>query len=479
MSTKSLVSDLSANTINKIGNATQSALFFFVISIWLTKDELGIYAWCLSVATILAEIVTLGIHQPVVRRIAAGVQDANLVSGVALSSRSMLALALALVGLPLMWFIRGEVPHLGLLFFAYAAMVVWVIASVSQHVLQAKEQFWYMMIALQAGLMVKLLLGLLLVRLGYGVPGLFTALLISSLVIGCLGFGLANRTVPRAYLPRWDWLEFKQLIREGLPLLASLLMNQTLARADWILIRVFYSDEAVGEYAFAYRLFEFSWLPHAVLSVILLPRLSYWLRGGEIPVEQGRDLQMLVRVIIAISALIPLNMVIAWTPVMDFVTSGKYGAVNQMAITILSLSTPFIAGAVMYTGFFVATVRTKQKMLIMIGASVFNVGLNLVLIPKMGGVGAALATALAWAGIFMAGLLIFKREIKFFRLLITMALLLGWAVLAVIVVRLIGGPWVVQCALATAIYVSGMLITDGVPWRETLVLLKQPSAQND
>jgi O-antigen/teichoic acid export membrane protein len=470
MSKKNFFSDLSASTVNKLFTNIQASLFFLIISIWLPKSELGIYAWCLSIAALLAQAQTLGTAQPMVRRIAAQAEQASIVTRVSLFIRCAMAAAILLVLLPIAWPLRSVIPHLKLLVAAYLVMSINIYSLASSQTLQANQRFWGMTLTDQSGLMIKLVLGVTFVYLGFGVPGLFAALAVSFMVAATVGFSLASSVGPRLFLPLWNRQELMKLLREGLPLLPMPLLAETLARADWILLGFLKTDVVVAEYAFSYRVYEICNLPAAILGVVLLPKLSSWLRGLKFDAFQKESLPKLIRVVIAVSALIPINMVIAWTPVIDAITVGKYGAVNQTVVTVLAFCTPFFAGEVIYWSIFLATVRNKKIMVITLLTCLVNVALNLLLIPGYGALGAAMANVATTAVHFFGYFFALGDELKRVRVLITITLVTALAVGAVLAAKYVVGFWPVQCALASAIYLVGILLIDRVPWRDALDL---------
>lgn len=473
MSNRSLFSDLSASTVNKLLTTVHGSIFFLIISVWLPKSDLGIYAWCLSIATLITTGQTLGTGQPMVRRIAAEAEDAGTVARVALFIRTTMALSLLLVALPIVWPLRGQIPYLEILIVAYLVMSIYMFAQVAIQALQAKQRFWAITLADQSGLVIKLILGAVLVYLGFGVAGLYAALAVSFVITAAFSFSLAAQSVPRIYSPLWNRKELGSLLREGLPLLPLPILYQTLSRADWILLGFYKTDVAVAEYAFAYRIYEIGSLPAAVLGVILLPKLSAWLRGLKFEAFHAEAIPKLVRVIIALSALIPLNVVLAWTPVIDGITDGKYGAVNQMVISALAFCTPLVAGDLIYWSIFIAMVRNKTIMMITVGTCILNVALNLILIPSYGGLGSAVSFFFTVAMSFFGYVVALRNDLKQLRILLTLILVFAIGFAAAFIARQVGGFWLIQCALASAIYIGGILLIDRVPWREALDLVRE------
>src|SRR5690606_35738099 len=87
----------------------------------------------------------------------------------------------------------------------------------------------------------------------------------------------------------------------------------------------------------------------------------------------------------------PLALNILWSPVMDYITKGKYGTVNHTQFLILSICIPFqfFINMLWSLGF---SSRHYKPISIIIGAtSILNILLNLFMIPVWGAEGAAIA----------------------------------------------------------------------------------------
>jgi O-antigen/teichoic acid export membrane protein len=133
------------------------------------------------------------------------------------------------------------------------------------------------------------------------------------------------------------------LIKESLPLAGAIILNASIARIDWILLGLFSTREKTAEYSFAYKVFELSPFPLLILAPILLSRFSGFFSKNDINVllERKTDISLLIRMETIAATLIPLVLNITWSPLMDGITEGKYGSVNQLTFFILSCCVPF------------------------------------------------------------------------------------------------------------------------------------------
>ncbi len=90
-----------------------------------------------------------------------------------------------------------------------------------------------------------------------------------------------------------------------------------------------------------------------------------------------------------VATLIPLVINILWTPVVGYLTSGKYGAVNQQAFLILSLCIPFqYITNILWSAHFAQNHLQLIFRVTLITFCIILIG-DVIFIPLYGGVGAA------------------------------------------------------------------------------------------
>src|SRR5262249_8402203 len=96
-----------------------------------------------------------------------------------------------------------------------------------------------------------------------------------------------------------------------------------------------------AEYSFAYKIFEISRLPMLVIAPIILPKFVRYLNSGDqLPKSKKDELNLLLKFEASLAVMIPLFFIITWTPLMGWLTAGKYGAVDAPVYLLLSLCVP-------------------------------------------------------------------------------------------------------------------------------------------
>jgi O-antigen/teichoic acid export membrane protein len=175
------------------------------------------------------------------------------------------------------------------------------------------------------------------------------------------------------------------------------------------------------------------------------------------------------------ATMIPLVLNILWSPVLDDVFKGKYGSVNAMEFMILSICIPiqFYINLLWTLGF--SARKYKQISTIIASTAFINIGLNAVLIPFYGGMGAAIAF-LATSVMQLVGYyrLSDKYVMKFSSLPLISFLLIG-AVSYIAVVNIVSALWM-QVGLAVFLYVAIALVLKQVNTgnvKSLLTLLKK------
>ena len=72
-----LLKDLSANTLQMIINQVCGLVIFYVLSVFFSKDDFGEINWSLAILLTAFSILSLGIDQLVVKKIAEGISPRN------------------------------------------------------------------------------------------------------------------------------------------------------------------------------------------------------------------------------------------------------------------------------------------------------------------------------------------------------------------------------------------------------------------
>lgn len=213
-----------------------------------------------------------------------------------------------------------------------------------------------------------------------------------EVLIAEIGLGISYIRF-RGFL-RWNWdvKRAKALMAESWPLLIAGVMIMVYLRTDQILLGKLTSMAAVGNYTAAIRLSEIWYAIPTIVTVSVMPRL---LKTRDVnPAQYYARLQIFYEIMILISVVITLGTLVFGPLAVRLL----YGRQYSSAAEILSIH--------IWTGIFVGigciggqqyvheriTVRILHRSAV---SAVMNVGLNLLWIPRWGGIGSAMATLAA------------------------------------------------------------------------------------
>ncbi len=383
-----LIQNLSVNTIQLIVNQFLGLGIFYVLSTGLDKNSFGQINLSLAILLAVFNILSFGIDQVVVKKIAAGADVRPL-----LSTYIFHVVITGAFFYGLLFFGTTLFTHTGhlyniLLLISIGKLMIFFSTPFKQAA-NGMERFRLLAYMSVISNLLRCI-GLIAFAL------LHSLSLLNIVIIFIIGdvtellfcVYLFTRSTKIPLTVKWDRIGYFQLLRESLPQTGVVLITSALARFDWIFIGFMVSAIKLAEYSFAYKIFEISTLPLLAIAPLLIPFFTklFQQKDNKIP-----ELKFLVRVEMIVAAFIGLLLNLCWSPVIDRLTAGKYGLINVKTIFILSLCMPLL-----YLNNFLWTIYFAQGRLKMILTSfiitfLVNVIGDILLIPFLKNEGAALA----------------------------------------------------------------------------------------
>ncbi|WP_404401821.1 flippase [Idiomarina seosinensis] len=201
-----------------------------------------------------------------------------------------------------------------------------------------------------------------------------------------------------------DWSYGKQLIGQSKWLLLSSLAAVIYLKIDQVMLANLVSRQEVGFYAVAVRLSEVWYFFAEAIVVSFFPMLLR-LKGENIQ-EYRKRLQQLSDALLFIAVVLAVVVGFIATPVINLLFGSDYlPAANLLTIHIWAACFVFMRAVA--SKWLIAEDLLPYSLVSHGIGMVINVGLNLWLIPIYGGVGAALATVISYAGAGFIGFFIF------------------------------------------------------------------------
>jgi len=240
--------------------------------------------------------------------------------------------------------------------------------------------------------------GIAAVVRGRSVGWLAGGVALASLVAAGYGLALVRR---RFRLPTalggegFDPALARTAVRQGLPIWLAGMLALLYFRGDTLLVRVFAGDAALGAYSAAYKIFEGSMLVPAILLAVAFPPLA---RAHADRDRQRRWERSLAAVLLTLGLAVGSACHLGAGAIIA-VAFGPRFAAGVPSLLVLSWGLPLLYLNYGLNMFLIARDLGRRNLTFAALMLVINVALNLYLIPRRGGIGAAWATVLTEAAL--------------------------------------------------------------------------------
>jgi len=452
---RKLVNNLSANTLQLIINQLFGLVIFYILSTGLDKNSFGQINLALAILLGIFNILSFGIDQIAVRKIASGERPQNVLS---LYIGHVLITGIAFYALLLFGKLLFPVSINSydlILLIGAGKLMIYFSTPFKQSAI-GMERFrllaYMSVVSNIARACCLVILAFLHSITLYSVVIVFISGDILELAAGLYLFK-RDTGLPSGI--QWSKSNYTRLLKQSLPQFGVVVITSALARFDWIFIGIVLSAIKLAEYSFAYKVFELSTLPMLAIAPLLIPWFTRLFKNGE---PDTTNLKFLARMEMIIAAFTIVLINSCWSPVIDRLTAGKYGAVNERTIFILSLCIPLL-----YLTNFLWTINfAKGHLKIILTAFIITLSVNvigdIILIPIYKNEGAAIG--------YLAGYLaqtiyfLIKNDVKGLnKVLYPLLICTACACLSAFFARFLSGDVWIQVGFAVLFYIAGLSIT--------------------
>jgi len=383
-----LIQNLSANATQLVLNQVLGLGIFYILSTGLDKNSFGLINLALAVLLAVFNILSFGIDQLIIKKIAAGEDPPKLLS---LYFFHVVIAGLLCYGLffsGIFLFNKAGDIYTIVLLIGFGKMMIFFSTPFKQAA-TGLEKFRLLAYMLLASNIVRCGgLTILAITHRLSMHNVIIVFISGDVVEFLLCVYLFSRATKIRLTLQLKFADYKALLFESLPQTGVVLITSALARFDWIFIGFILTAAKLAEYSFAYKVFEVSTLPLLAIAPLLIPKFTRLFKQGDVPIPA---LNYLVKIEMIIAALTVLLLNIGWAPIIDAITAGKYGAVNVQTIFILSLCIPLLYLNNFYWTVNFANGRLKMILSSFIITLIVNVGGDIILIPILKNEGAAIA----------------------------------------------------------------------------------------
>lgn len=379
------------------------AVFTLVVLQVISPEGNGQYAFAMNLFLYFTIIVDFGLGTLLTRDVARDAASLERIFRTTLAVRvRLLGVSMpAMVGIALIYWAAGAIDTTAL--FVTAVLALSLPLEAVNQAFAAVYGAWERMdrralvaagtAALTAGL------GLLLLAAGMGVVGVALAGVIAAgvtlIAIGRpVGFRLLRRSlrVPQSHR--------RGLAQAALPLMLNSLLATAFIQIDILILQALQSTEIVGHYNAAFRFLSFL---NILPSTVVLAAFPLMARASADPTELARWFTRAWRILATAAGAAVLLLFVFAEPVVETLLGSEYlpQTATALAILIWFLPLSYLNGTLQYV--VIASDRQWRLTPVFLIATLFNVGLNLALVPTWGFVAAA-ATTIGSEVVLLAGL---------------------------------------------------------------------------
>lgn len=350
----------------------------------------GNYYFVIAYVSVFGLVVNLGIDHIIIRETARQPERLAKIIGAAIKLKSYLLIIVAplIIGGLFIFSLNDELKYSIILLFAAQIVIRELFTIISQAVFLGMEKLEYRTITTLAFQVLRTSGIAVVLLMGYGLIPLFASMIIADIVQGVWTMIIVNNKFSRPELSV-DNSEVWYFFKQALPIGMAFGFTTAFLQLDVLLLKGMRGDFENGLFANAYRVISQPILLIVPMIWVLLPHLTRTFHQSYDSLK--REGEFFLKIIAAV--MIPASIVLGVyaTPLMVFVF-GKEFEPAGIALSIVSFT--LTLRGVSYLFDLTLTAAEKQ-LLVGIGAGIAFITkliLELILIPKIGYIGAAWGT---------------------------------------------------------------------------------------
>lgn len=369
-----------------------------VVGIWVARylgaEQYGIYNYALAYVGLFGVLATLGLDTITVRDLVREPVRQDVILGTVFGLKVIGAVVACLMVTTAISVQRPADGLMRLIVFLLAGGLALHAFDAIDFWFQSRVQSKYTVIARNTAFLTTAVIRVLLIQLEAPLLAFVVAGL-GEVALGATGLIVAyRRQGGRLRAWRFDMGCAGQLLKESWPLILSGLAIMIYMRIDLIMLGELVNDRAVGMYAAATRLSEvWYFIPTTIVSSVF-PSIIEARKRNE--AEYYRRLQQLFDLMAGLALVIAVPMTALSSWVIYVLYAAEYAAAGPI-LAVHIWAAVFVFLGVAQSPWDVAEGLTRLALMRTVIGAVVNVGLNLLLLPTYGGLGAAIATVVAQA----------------------------------------------------------------------------------
>jgi O-antigen/teichoic acid export membrane protein len=380
------------NIMALVFSTSMQRLLTFVLTVYVARalgaDALGQFSIVMSLLLIFQTISYIGQEQIVIREVARAPHEA----GAYLVNGSLLVVAGGMLGTLLMFVTASILDYesqvMIYIYFAGLSLIPGALAIVAESVIKGLEQMHFVTVAQTITGVIRLCLSLVLLCLGVDLWSIFLVIALSNMMLY-----LEYLYIVRRLVGSFVFLVDRRMIRHLLHLAGAFIVvsifGVVFRHVDVLMLGKMKDSTTVGIYSAAFRLTQMGMQFRPAFMLALFPRMSevYTHSPAQLGEIAERSLRLLMTFIIPIAVVVTF---LAEEMIVLFYDTGYQESVHVLRLLAWGLVL-FFANAVLYRTLLASD--NEQVTVRVAGVNMIsNVLLNLLLIPRWGVNGVAVAS---------------------------------------------------------------------------------------
>lgn len=395
---KKFTKDVGLAGIAQVVVTLKGLILLPILTKTLGPESYGIWALILATVSLLMPLALLQLGFAMTRFLAAETDKAKISKGVssifAASSFTAFALSLLIFILaePLAVAVFGGAD--AAYFVKLAALLVLLMTLdqvIIEYFMAFRQMERYAVFSILQTVGEVLLIGYLVLS-GYGLFGAIVSLLVVKVIVFAAGVLVVGREV-RVSKPSVAVLKY--YLGFSLPILPNVLCAWIINLSDRYVIGYFIGIEAVGIYSAAYGLGNLIYIFWAPFSITLLPAITNLYENNNIQ-EVKMHLKYAIRIFLLFTIPALFGLSILSKQLLVSLTTSEFAA-GSLIVPIVALGALLFGLGHIGVSVLVLFKKTKIMSLVTTASALINLFMNIILVPFIGIVGAAVSTLITFA----------------------------------------------------------------------------------
>ncbi len=362
--------------------------YFTLIARHIGAADTGKYFFALSFTTVFVVFVDLGLTSVLVRESAKANEKIQDYLSVILSMKLVLGVLSYIAAAYVIHILGYQIETQQLVFLSAVTMLFDSFNLSMYGVLRAIGDLRYESRGIIASQLLTLIMGIFFLYHGYPLIFLILAFTVPS---ACNSIYAAIIVVKKFHIrirPKWNSILFRRIMAIVLPFAFAAVFSRIYSYADSILLSKLAGDTAVGWYSIPYKItYAFQFIPLALVAVLYARFSEFYVHQ---PDRLAHTFEWGMKYLLLIAFPVAVGVSVLAKPIVTILYTSAYTpSIVPLQILMASLVLSFLSFPI--GAFLNACDRQKTQTFIVGIVMVVNIIVNLLLIPRYGVVGAAIA----------------------------------------------------------------------------------------